>query len=528
MVNKTGRIFVFHPFLFAVYAVLGMYSRNSVQVPVQWVTRPILVLLLLIVVVYHVLQKKTGDRQHAGLVATLALFWFFFGHFHRALFEKSPFWNTSLGTSSAFAIWTLPLVFLGSTWAWKHIRNHGLITVFLNLTSIFVVLFPVYSTGISLIQTIKQISLYETQRSMSLPAALQPRPSQPDIYLIILDAYGRDDFLRDVYGFDNSEFIGQLKQRGFYVADEGSANYPQTLLSLSSLLNMGYLDELTEDIRNTDTRGPVVNLVQQSNVRRSLQGIGYDFVALPSATLSTQMRDADVYVEMAPGDLNEFEGLLLSSTIANLAIDAWNLNIPVPSYDLHRRYILFSLENLASMPEMEGPKFVFSHIMAPHPPFVLDEMGNPIQPARPFNTGDASGFMGTPEEYIDGYNGEVRYLNQRLIRVIDSILEHSSQPPIIIIQGDHGPGNYFNMIEPTNTCLRERYSILNAYFFPDRDYNALYPTITPVNSFRVVFNQYLGTNFELLQDKNYYATWFAPYEFSDVSSEIHSCEITID
>jgi len=150
-------------------------------------------------------------------------------------------------------------------------------------------------------------------------------------------------------------------------------------------------------------------------------------------------------------------------------------------------------------------------------------MGNPIQPARPFNTGDASGFMGTHEEYVSGYSSEVGYLNQRLIKVIDSILTRSDQPPIIIIQGDHGPGNYFNMIEASNTCLRERYSILNAYYFPDNDYTALYPTITPVNSFRVVFNQYFGTNLDLLEDKSFYATWLAPYVFSDVSDEIQSC-----
>jgi hypothetical protein len=231
---------------------------------------------------------------------------------------------------------------------------------------------------------------------------------------------------------------------------------------------------------------------------------------------------------MTLGDLNEFEGLLLSSTFAGPAIDAWDLRIPVPSYDLHRQYILFSLENLETIARVAGPKFVFAHIMAPHPPFVLDEVGNPVQSQRPFNTGDASGFMGAHEEYIIGYSKEVSYLNQRLIRVIESILAQSSQPPVIIIQGDHGPGSYFNMIEPSNTCLKERYSILNAYFFPDQDYHRLYPTITPVNSFRVVFNQYFDTNLEILEDKSYYATWLAPYVFSDVSSEIHSCEIISD
>ena len=49
-----------------------------------------------------------------------------------------------------------------------------------------------------------------------------------------------------------------------------------------------------------------------------------------------------------------------------------------------------------------------------------------------------------------------------------------------------------------------RFNILNAYYLPDIDIGILYPHITPVNSFRVVFNQYFGTDFELLKDKNYF------------------------
>jgi hypothetical protein len=79
------------------------------------------------------------------------------------------------------------------------------------------------------------------------------------------------------------------------------------------------------------------------------------------------------------------------------------------------------------------------------------------------------------------------------------------------------------MDDPRNECLWERYSILNAYYFPDGNYGALYNSITPVNSFRVVFNQYFGTDLELLEDKNYYATWSRPYVFSDVTDQARSC-----
>ena len=60
-------------------------------------------------------------------------------------------------------------------------------------------------------------------------------------------------------------------------------------------------------------------------------------------------------------------------------------------------------------------------------------------------------------------------------------------------------------------------AILNAYYLPGGDEGLLYPTITPVNSVRVVFNLYFNRNFDLLEDVSYYADWSSPYDFIDVT-----------
>jgi hypothetical protein len=45
-----------------------------------------------------------------------------------------------------------------------------------------------------------------------------------------------------------------------------------------------------------------------------------------------------------------------------------------------------------------------------------------------------------------------------------------------------------------------------AYYFPGKDVSELaYPTMTPVNSFRLVFNTYFGGNFPLLEDTSYFS-----------------------
>ncbi|HSQ38856.1 MAG TPA: hypothetical protein VLM78_01750 [Anaerolineales bacterium] len=55
-----------------------------------------------------------------------------------------------------------------------------------------------------------------------------------------------------------------------------------------------------------------------------------------------------------------------------------------------------------------------------------------------------------------------------------------------------------------------RLSILNAYYLPNHA-DAVSESITPVNTFRIVFNLYLGGNFELLPDESFFSP--VPYHF---------------
>ena len=103
--------------------------------------------------------------------------------------------------------------------------------------------------------------------------------------------------------------------------------------------------------------------------------------------------------------------------------------------------------------------------------------------------------------------------------IITYILEHSRQKPIIIIQGDHGSGYHLDWASQENTCLRERFSILNAYYLPGKKKVNLYPSITPVNSFRVVFNAYFKANLPMLPDRSYYSTWDQPYDLHEVTGK---------
>jgi len=514
------RTVILHPFLFAAYSVVGVYSQNASQVPVDWTLRSLMLLLLLAAALYLFLLWVYKDAERAGFVTTLVLIWLFMGHLYRLLLEISPFWRTVPGRFLALLVISLPFGLLVSGRVWKKITNGKLVTRALNSMSLVLVVFPLVGILSTLPRESLQVqTLRARQDQIGLPQSISSE-STPDIYVIILDGYGRADILQNVYGFDNSEFINFLKKKGFYVAGRSTTNYPQTELSLSSLLNFRYLDEYVAGFGDASGRAPLRELLQSTAVRGFLEGEGYTMVALPSAALFAQIRDADVYVGLSPGDVNEFEGLLLSTSLFGVVAESLGVDLPVAGYEMHRRYILFSFEALAEVQKIPGPKFVFAHILSPHPPFIFDGNGKYLTPDYPYSSWDASLFPGLKKEYITGYTDQMTFVNRKLEDAIDAILDNSEAPPVIVIQGDHGPGVYYDMLQLDDSCLSERFSILNAYYFPDGDYQSLYPEITPVNTFRVILNKYFDTSLDMIDDRNYFAGWLSPYQFTDVTAKV--------
>ena len=82
---------------------------------------------------------------------------------------------------------------------------------------------------------------------------------------------------------------------------------------------------------------------------------------------------------------------------------------------------------------ISSPNFVFAHLVIPHHPFVFGANGEEL------NSIEAS--VPPFEEYKVKYPVQVTYINKRMEAIIDIILSSSSRPPIIIIQGDHGPAH---------------------------------------------------------------------------------------
>ena len=88
--------------------------------------------------------------------------------------------------------------------------------------------------------------------------------------------------------------------------------------------------------------------------------------------------------------------------------------------------------------------------------------------------------------------------------------------PIIILQGDHGPGAYLDWDSPEDSNMDERFSILNAFHLPGVENPSFHDGQTPVNSFRIIMNEYFQADYPLLPDHSYFSKARDPLNFMEV------------
>ena len=359
-------------------------------------------------------------------------------------------------------------------------------------------------------------------------AALKSDSVSPDIYYIILDGYARSDVLEDLYAFDNSGFINYLQEEGFIVPSDNHSNYPKTSLSIPSTLNMNYIQTLAPGLEKSHFWWLMSPLINYSQTRVMLEKIGYETVSLSVDWTITNNKTTDIYYQPSFFQISEFENHLLHNTSLTLMRPLLDKIAYIPtSNSAHREMVLYNFERLAQIPELPGSKFIFAHILSPHPPFVFDKDGKNANSSKSFSFNDGEGFINgddnfdTPKQrneiYREGYIEQVQFINKRLKDIIDEILQNSDNHPIIIIQADHGPGLLTDFRSSDKTCLFERFSPFAAYYLPGIDRNAIPPDITPVNIFRIVFNKYFDTDLPLLENYYYFSKdAFFVYEMEDI------------
>lgn len=510
---------ILYPFLFILYGILNPLLFNLDQVDPSQAVRPLLILVLISSGLILILRFVFKNWQYAGYLTFLFLaFLFFSGHSSQIIQDLIPSYLES-ASLIAMLFWGISLSILGVKGIWLRIGGTSVLNPALNLILTFAVLSQVLLAAPKIIRTVfsfpgqgKSELIPETGASTTIDCQ-----QRPDIYYLILDAYGRADVLEEQYGLDNQPFLEFLERKGFTVAGQSHSNYTQTIFSLASALNFKFIGP---EPAGTSGQTYFTRLIAENELVALLQECGYRTVSFETGFSFTNNPQVDIYLA-SENRFNDFESLLLVDTPLEWLAEAVGWEQPEYSYESHRERVLDDFTQLKSLPEIEGPKFVFAHIISPHPPFVFDQNGASKQPGRSYSIGDGNDFRGTWDEYREGYANQVEFINRMLEETIESILTGSQTPPIIILQGDHGPGGHLDWSSPGSSCLWERTSILNAYYLPG-GVSQPYATITPVNSFRVILNNYFGTDLELLPDKTFFTSHRLPRQVIDITDERES------
>lgn len=507
MLNKIKTSAFIHPFLIGIYPILFLYSNNIELLPLGELLRPLVIITIGLIIILLVIKFLFKNPQKVTLLLSVfLLFFFIYGHIHSLMpdirwhiskFVLYP--NTVLLPVWGFCILVLSFIILRlKTAQYK-------LTMVSNIASILLVTISIVTSFSSLLLS-KQKSW--TASDVSVTSQTE---HLPDIYYIILDGYAGTDILSDIFNFDNSNFIKALKDRNFKIALKSRSNYCQTILSLSSSLNLTYLDEVAkkQDPSSGD-RKLLIQMIKDNNFRNFLKSMGYKFAALSSGYYGTEITNADVYIT-PPGRLNEFEEILLNTTPLPVVIRKFK------SIKLHKERILYNLNYLTKDRSYETPVFMFAHFICPHPPFVFDEDGRELiaDKFQVFAQGE-NGIWPSNENSQNNYINQISFMNNKMLVIIDSLLSYSETLPIIILQGDHG--SLFpreNISE--SASYREKFSILNAMYLPGYETDSLPDNISPVNTFRIISNLYFETDYKILADESYFSEWATPYNLKKVT-----------
>jgi len=474
----------FYPLLFALFPVLSLAAHNIQEIALDVVVRPLLISFVLCLIIFVLLRALLRGWPRAALITLICLLFFFtYGQVYDKLKSLSPFSLSFFRHRTllpAYGVLASGLMWL----VWKKLKQPAAWTFGLNIFSIYLLIYPLFVISSNAVQQWSADAALKTSTLRPVSGA-----QKPDVYYIILDAYGRQDVLRDILNYDNSPFLDALRERGFYIADCSQSNYGYTEYSIPSSLNYDYLETL-----GAAAHKDRIALLKHGAVRSFFEADGYQVVAFPTGWNITEWTDADLYIdyEHPVTALTEFETLFVKTTVLRAPVDLRSVNQNTASRkDLRRLRVLSLLANIKKLPNVDGSLFVFAHLVIPHPPYSFGPDGQP---------GQFQGYDATDQEIAEAYIDQVKFINKQILAVVDVLQADSDQPPVIIVQGDHGPPPELSL------TYSEKMPILNAYYLPGKQMDQLlYPSISPVNTFRVVLNAYFGEHLPLLEDKSYYA-----------------------
>jgi hypothetical protein len=498
-----------HPVLFAVYPILFLWSQNVNETGPADVSDVLGATFLaagaLMLLAWLVFQ----DRARGALVLTPAiLVVLLYGHVARL---GVPVQREQAGIVAIMALALVAALKLPDRWI-------GRIDAWLRILAVALI-------AIALV-TIIPTEIEEATTPRTVVAAGRTLPGETsavkrDVYWLIFDRYGSDRAFQIGFGVQNP-MTPWLRDHGFDVLADSHANYVGTALSLSTTLNMEPLDKLTRGVPVTsNSYQPVYQALQGSLTARQFQALGYRYLHLGSWWNPTRTDSAADRNYNADG-VSDFTSAVVESSLIPVLSEAFLPDeLPPTESAKHLKHNTFALNKLDNIAVETGPKFVFGHILLPHPPYVFDRDGRYIPPAEAATLSET-----------DAWHRQLDYTNSRLQAFLSELLAKPlNQQPIIILQADEGPwpdpygaDKYgFDWSTATPDELEMKFGILNAWYVPGgTDALGLSQRQTSINTFPILFDRYFGLDYPMLPDRVFASSWGRPYRSIEITDRLES------
>jgi len=485
-----------HTFLFSLFPIMFFFQGNLHEIPFGDVIFPLFLSISITFLSWVILRKFIGS-QRSGLIISLIIMSFINLGNIRFFISDNP--TESLQSSVEGQILVSILLLVNVIGIIYFLKKHRLdaktsIANVVSMTMIGVLIFSITSFSITTADDNSFANLSD------IPVQISDVENKPNIYFIILDEYAGSIQLKNDFNFDNSNFSIELEKRDFFVGNESFSNYPNTSLSVPSIMNMIYLDFIPDKLGKDSKNIRVVEkMINENNVMKILQANDYKITTLDGVVgriPNTYL--ADITLCSSIFDINPD----IRKNFALVYVPIVGLQELVFS-EVIRSKLECSFSALIDFNEdPKNPDFVVAHLRFPHSPFIYDSLGNSV----------SINDIGDKNAYLE----QLKFANKKTLEIIDSIQERSSENIIIIIS-DHGYRYYINWENPTVDDYIRGFNNLAAYYLPGEE---KHETIALVNIFRTIFNSYLEMNYEILDDRQIWYSEEWVFDHDDVTDLI--------
>ena len=365
-----------------------------------------------------------------------------------------------------------------------------------------VFLFLVFSVLLPLIPTMQYVYFVistDWRQSTVIEQLEIPAIRKPNVYFFLTDAYMRSDALKKGLNFDNSRMMKFLDQKKFIDVYNSYAAYPMTKYSLISTLEMDHLKVPNNNIWNKKYQNKTFNYFRR---------LGYSIHFMPDLRGMATCHNAVICHKneaQRKGFYFSYLGVMLLKTIPLLEDFLLSVAPERFEYELNEVSDLnLALRNSNS----NDPRFFFAHLSMPHPPYIRDAN------CRSVNIKDGGDFQSFRWANRFKYIDFLKCGNSQLQTLLEYLVE-SDPDAIIIVQGDHGAwfvnNKYSQETEPPSLETKPRkieafegaYAVMNAIRAPAPCRKLIYPTMSPVNTFRMVFSCLTGEEPDYVPDKSF-------------------------